>query len=97
MPLSVSRYARYVTTAVWVVAGGWLLGTTAATVRAAWLIVPAPPEVVQEDIVRNVPDAQGRRALFRIMLFSDEFRWRINSADAVEDGRGIAPLDLDAP
>lgn len=87
MSLTVSRYARYATTAVWVVAGAWLMGATAGTVRAAWLIIPPPPEVVKEDIVRNVPDAQGRRASFRIMLFSDEFRWRINSYDAVDSGK----------
>ena len=79
-----SRYARYGVTAVWVVAGGWLAGATAGEVRHAWLIVPKPPEVFREVIVRNVPDDEGRRTTFRIMLFSDEFRWRINSFDALE-------------
>ena len=27
----------------------------------------------------------GRRASFRILLFSDEFRWRINSSDALDN------------
>lgn len=81
------RYARYAVTAVWVAAGAWLLGTTAVTVRAAWLVVPAPPEILKEVIVRNAADEQGRRASFRIMLFSDEFRWRINSFDTVDSGK----------
>ena len=36
--------------------------------------------------IRNVKDDEGRAATFRILLFSDEFRWRINSFDAVEQG-----------
>ena len=47
-------------------------------------VVPTPPEVIQDVTVRNVKDDEGRAATFRIMLFSDEFRWRINSFDAVE-------------
>ena len=33
---------------------------------------------------RNAKDDKGRSATFRILLFSDEFRWRINSFDAIE-------------
>ena len=51
---------------------------------SAWYVVPTPPEVIQDVTVRNVKDDEGRTATFRIMLFSDEFRWRINSFDAVE-------------
>jgi len=83
---NISRYARYGVTAVWVIAGGWLVGATAGEVRHAFLVVPRPPEVLKEVIVRNVKDDEGKRASFRIMLFSDEFRWRINSFDAVEKG-----------
>ena len=36
--------------------------------------------------MRNAQDANGRRASFRIMLFTDEFRWRLNSHDALENG-----------
>lgn len=86
MVQTIARYARYAVTAVWVVAGAWLLWNTSATVRAAWLVVPRPPEILKEVIVRNVPDEQGRRASFRIMLFSDEFRWRINSFNALDGG-----------
>lgn len=79
-----SKYARYLVTAVWVVAGGWLMGTTAGEARTAWLVTPTPPEVIRDVTVRKVKDDEGRRATFRILLFSDEFRWRINSFDALE-------------
>ena len=86
MVANVTRYARYAVTAVWVIAGGWLMGTTAGEARTAWLVTPMPPEVVREVVIRNVKDDEGRRASFRIMLFSDEFRWRINSFDSLEQG-----------
>ncbi len=69
---------------MWVIAGGWLAVATAGEVRHAWLVMPKPPEVLKEVIVRNVKDDEGRKASFRIMLFSDEFRWKINSFDALE-------------
>jgi hypothetical protein len=84
MVTSLTRYARYGVTALWVIAGGWLGVATAAEVRHAWLVVPTPPEIIKEVIVRNVKDEDGRKASFRIMLFSDEFRWRINSFEALE-------------
>lgn len=84
MVKTLSRYARYGVTAMWVIAGGWLAGATAGEVRHAWLVVPKPPEVMKEVVVRNVKDDEGKKASFRIMLFSDEFRWRINSFDALE-------------
>jgi hypothetical protein len=84
MKKTLSRYARYGVTAMWVIAGGWLAGATAGEVRHAWTVVPRPPEVMKEVIVRNVKDDDGKKASFRIMLFSDEFRWRINSFDALE-------------
>ena len=49
--------------------------------------MPKPPEVINDVTVRNVKDDEGRNATFRIMLFSDEFRWRINSFDARRDRR----------
>ena len=82
----ISKYARYGVTAIWVIAGVALAGATAGEVRRAWYIVPTPPEVMKDVTVRNVKDDEGRKATFRIMLFSDEFRWRINSFDAVESG-----------
>ncbi len=81
-----TRYSRYIVMAVWVVAGGWLMGMTAMEARSAWLVTPMPPEVIKDVVVRNVEDSEGRRATFRILLFSDEFRWRINSFDALEQG-----------
>ncbi|MEY4095352.1 MAG: hypothetical protein RLZZ53_2551 [Acidobacteriota bacterium] len=86
MAWTLSKYARYAVTAMWVIVGGYLVGVTAAEARRAWLVVPRPPEVLKEVIVRNVPDEEGRKASFRIMLFSDEFRWRINSFDQLEQG-----------
>ncbi|HUQ85912.1 MAG TPA: hypothetical protein VM096_00045, partial [Vicinamibacterales bacterium] len=82
----IATYARYVVTAIWVFAGIGLAGATAAEVRRAWSVVPTPPEVIQDVTVRNVKDDEGRSASFRILLFSDEFRWRINSFDSVEAG-----------
>jgi len=59
-------------------------------VRALTRPLPAtPPEVTRDVIVKSATDFLGRRASFRILLFSDEFRWRINSEDALlgEPGR----------
>jgi hypothetical protein len=86
-----STYARYGMTIAWVIAGGWLAGATAGELRHAWYIVPTPPEVIKDVTVRNVRDDEGNKASFRIMLFSDEFRWRINSFDAVEAEGGKRP------
>jgi len=86
-----SKYARYGMTIAWVIAGGWLAGATAGELRHAWYVVPTPPEVIKDVTIRNVSDDQGNKASFRIMLFSDEFRWRINSFDAVEAESGKRP------
>ena len=81
---TISKYARYFVTALWVVGGGWLAIETVVEARQAWTVVAAPPEIIKDVTIRNVPDDEGRKASFRIMLFSDEFRWRINSFDALE-------------
>jgi hypothetical protein len=86
MVANLSRYARYAVTGVWVIAGGWLMGATAGEARTAWLVTPTPPEVIREVVIRHAKDDEGREASFRIMLFSDEFRWRINSFDSLEQG-----------
>src|SRR4051812_39400022 len=83
---NLTRYARYAVTSIWVIAGAWLMGSTAGEARDAWMVMPRPPEVIRDVVVRNAKDEEGRRASFRILLFSDEFRWRINSFDAVETG-----------
>jgi hypothetical protein len=81
-----TQYARYIVTAIWIVAGAWLMGATAGEARTAWIVTSTPPEVLRDITVRNVKDDQGRGATFRILLFSDEFRWRINSYDSLEQG-----------
>lgn len=66
---------------------GYLVRATAGEVRAVTRIVPPkPPEVTRDVVVKNVTDLMGRRASFRILLFTDEFRWRLNSAEALESG-----------
>ncbi len=58
---------------------------TAVEVHRLTRTLPArPPEVVRDVVVRNASDQKGRRASFRILLFSDEFRWRLNSYAALE-------------
>ena len=94
MPPTVGKYARYGAIAIWVIAGGWMVGATAGEVRALWMVLPTPPEVVQDFTVRNAEDGQGRRTSFRILLFSDEFKWRLNSYDVVEHG-AARPLFTD--
>jgi len=63
---------------------------TFATVADVWqltrVVPPTPPEVKRDLVVRNVSDLLGRHASFRILLFSDEFRWRLSSADTLENG-----------
>lgn len=86
MVRSLSRYARIGLTAIWVVSGGWLAVLTAGEMRQAWYVAPRPPEIIKDITLRNVRDDEGNKASFRIMLFSDEFRWRINSFDQVESG-----------
>jgi hypothetical protein len=72
-----------------VMSSGWLVYATASELR--FLIraeLPTPAEVTRDVVVRDAPDAIGRRASFRILLFTDEFRWRLSShaeLDAVPD------------
>jgi hypothetical protein len=49
---------------------------------------PTPPEVTRDLVVRNVADLMGRRASFRVLLFTDEFRWRLSSSESLENGSG---------
>ena len=86
MGTTVGKYARYGLIVAWIIAGGWMVGATAGEMRTLWMVLPTPPEVTQDFTVRNVEDDEGRRTSFRILLFSDEFRWRMNSYDAVEHG-----------
>lgn len=65
---------------------GYLLFATFGEVsRLTRVLPPKPPEVVRDIVVRNAGDLAGRRASFRILLFTDEFRWRINSHSTLEN------------
>ena len=69
---------------------GFLAYATFTEVRAlARPLTPTPGEVLKDIVVRNATDLAGNRASFRILLFTDEFRWRINSAELLDtpDGR----------
>jgi hypothetical protein len=67
------------------VAGGCLVYATAdELMRLTRVVTPTPPEVAQDLIVRNVEDKMGRSASFRVLLFSDEFRWRLSSFESLE-------------
>jgi hypothetical protein len=81
------RSARWLVTLVWVVAGGWLVSATANEARLHWLVPPTPAEVTHDLIVKDVIDQQGLHASFRILLFTDEFRWRLNSFDSIEQDK----------
>jgi hypothetical protein len=78
--------ARWLVLGTWILCGVGLAAVTAFDLQARWLTPPTPPEIVRDVTVRRVADQQGRRASFRILLFSDEFRWRIASYHAIEDG-----------
>ena len=51
-------------------------------------LAATPVEVFKDVVVRNAEDLAGRRASFRILLFTDEFRWRINSSDQLDTPSG---------
>jgi hypothetical protein len=63
-------------------------GLTYATVREVnrltHLVAPTPPEVTTDLVVTDATDKLGRHASFRILLFTDEFRWRLNRHDALD-------------
>jgi hypothetical protein len=67
--------------------GGLLVATLDEVRLLARSVPPTPPEVSRDLLVRAAPDLTGRRASFRILLFSDEFRWRLNSFASLEHGR----------
>lgn len=74
-------------TAAAVMFGGVLTFATVDNVwRAARPHPPTPPEVNGDLIVHGATDVSGRQASFRILLFTDEFRWRLGSSDALEHG-----------
>ena len=78
-----------VSTIGFVIAGVGLSYATVVEVnRLTRLTAPTPPEVVTDLIVRNAKDRLGRRASFRVLLFTDEFRWRLSSDDLIENELG---------
>jgi len=72
-------------TVAFVIAGVCLSYATVVEVdRLTRISTPTPPEVANDVIVRNAKDEQGRRASFRVLLFTDEFRWRMSSYESLE-------------
>jgi hypothetical protein len=63
-----------------VLSGAGLAYVTAAEIRYLMRAeLPTPAEVTRDVVVRDAPDAIGRRESFRILLFTDELRWRLSS------------------
>jgi hypothetical protein len=88
-PGRLSKHAWALSLLGFVAFGAWLVYTTAGEVMLLTReMPPTPPEVKSDVIVHNVVDTMGRRASFRILLFSDEFRWRLNSAEALDSRAG---------
>lgn len=69
---------------------GWLaLATVNDVTRLTYALPPTPPEVVRDLVVRDAQDLSGRRATFRVLLFTDEFRWRLSSVEHVEQATRV--------
>lgn len=84
-----STVAWSASTLAFVVAGVCLTYATVQRVdRLTRLTTPTPREVATDVIVRNAKDAKGRRASFRVLLFTDEFRWRLSSFDELDSDNG---------
>src|SRR4030095_4151059 len=81
-----SRSAFRVAAAGWIALGGWLIYATLGDVTRALTVRATPPEVMRDVLIRNAEDLLGRRAMFRVLLFTDEFRWQLSSHDALNDG-----------
>ena len=80
-----SGVAWGLSTMAFVIAGVCLSYATVVQVdRLTRVSAPKPPEVASDVIVRNAKDQQGRRASFRVLLFTDEFRWRMSSYESLE-------------
>jgi hypothetical protein len=83
--LKFATTALGLSTCVFVIVGAGLSYATAVEVgRLTRLTTPTPPEVADDLIVRNAKDQQGRRASFRVLLFTDEFRWRMSSYESLD-------------
>ena len=60
--------------------------TMVQAVHVVRLIPRTPPEIAHDVVMRNAPDNSGRSATFRLLLFTDEFRWRMSSTASLENG-----------
>lgn len=89
MASKILSWMRPVVIGAWLAGGMGLAVATAEEVRTLWLLPETPPEVVRDITVRHVADASGHEASFRILLFSDEFRWRLSSWNTIEDGTSV--------
>lgn len=82
-----SAFAWWLSAAAFVVAGGGLVYASVNEIRRITRVLPPrPPEVAQDLVVKDVTDTAGRPASFRILLLTDEFRWRLSSRTALENG-----------
>ena len=63
-----------------------LVATAVETPKVVRFVPPQPPEIAHDLVVRNAPDESGRKATFRLLLFTDEFRWRLSSSASLENG-----------
>ena len=80
-----SAVAWGLSTLAFVIAGVCLSYATVVEVdRLTRLTTPTPPEVAKDVIVRNAKDQSGHRASFRVLLFTDEFRWQLSSYESLE-------------
>lgn len=84
----VRQHAWGLSTAALAVFGSALAYATVSEIdRLTLATAPTPPEVAT-DVVTVAADKLGRSAAFRILLFSDEFRWRLSSHDALDTTPG---------
>ena len=78
------RHAWGLSTAALALFGSAMLYATVSEIgRLTHVVAPTPPEVTT-DVVTVAADRLGRKASFRILLFTDEFRWRLSSHNALD-------------
>jgi hypothetical protein len=70
----------------WVAFGVWLSYVTFQDVSHELALRATPPEVRNDLLLRNAPDQLGRQTTFRVLLFTDEFRFKLAAHDVLEDG-----------
>jgi hypothetical protein len=81
----VRRHRWGISAAALTLYGGVLTFATVSEVaRLTSTLAPTPPEVTTDLVITGAADKLGRHASFRILLFTDEFRWRLNRHDALD-------------